>query len=259
MNAASVVGLGALGVPVGSFLNVVIDRVPHRVSLRGARDGEVCPPMELLGLPFQGWLLRGGSAGGDALPRRWLVVEVITAVLFALFAARYGDDLVVIPLLVLAAALVAVSVIDLQLLRIPNLVTFPALALSIPLVLAVSVHHDALGAFTGALVGSVAYFVALLIPHLIYPRGMGFGDVKLALLMGLYLGWLGWSTAHPVYGPIQLVLYALMLGCALGVVFGLVSALITRRRGEFPFGPALALACVIVTLFASDLTLYRWW
>lgn len=255
MNVVSVVGLGALGVLMGSFLNVVIDRVPDKVSLRGARDGEACAPMEIVGAPFQPWLLRGGSAGAVGLPRRWLVVEVVTAALFAVFAARYGDDLVVVPLLVLVAALVAVSVIDLQLLRIPDRVTFPALALSIPLVLLVSLHHDAVGAFTAALIGSAAYFVALLLPHLVYPRGMGFGDVKLALLMGLHLGWLGWSEAHPVYGPIQLVLYALMLGCALGVVFGLVSAVATRRRGEFPFGPALALACVIVTLFASDLTL----
>lgn len=255
MNTASVVGLGLLGVPVGSFLNVVIDRVPDRAGLRGARDGEVCPPIEIAGVPVQPWLLRGGAAGGAALPKRWLVVEVVTALLFALFATRYGDDLVLVPLLVLVADLVAVSVIDLQLLRIPNRVTFPALALSIPLVLLVSIHHDAAGAFTGAIVGSAAYFVALLLPHLVYPRGMGFGDVKLALLMGLYLGWLGWSDAHPVYGPIQLVLYALMLGCTLGVVFGLVSVVATRRRGEFPFGPALALACVIVLLFASDLTL----
>lgn len=255
MNAASVIGLGALGVPVGSFLNVVIDRVPDKVSLRGPREGEVCPPIEAAGVPLQPWLLRGGSDGGVALPKRWLAVELMTATIFTLFAVRYGDDLVVVPLLVLAAALVAVSVIDLRLLRIPNLVTFPALAVSVPLVLLVSIHHDAAGAFTGAIVGSVAYFVALLIPHLVYPRGMGFGDVKLALLMGLYLGWLGWSDAHPLYGPIQLVLYALMLGSALGVVFGIVSLVVTRRRGEFPFGPALALACVIVTLFAADLVL----
>ena len=93
----------------------------------------------------------------------------------------------------------------------------------------------------------------LLLPHLVYPKGMGFGDVKLALVMGLYLGWVGWTGASPVAGPIRLVLYALMLGCLLGVVFGLVHAAVTRRRGEFPFGPALALACLIVVFYAPDL------
>lgn len=255
MDAAVVVGLGALGIPVGSFLNVVIDRVPDKVSLRGPREGEVCSPIEIVAAPFQPWLLRGGRVDAGPLPRRWLWVELVTATVFALFASRYGENLTVVPLLVLGASLVAASIIDLQLLRIPDRVTFPTLAVSLPLVLAVSVRLDARGAFAGALVGAVTYFLVLLLPHLVYPRGMGFGDVKLALVMGLYLGWLGWSDLHPVAGPIQLVLYGLMLGCTLGVVFGVTSAVVTKRRGEFPFGPALALACIIVALYAPELAL----
>ncbi len=255
MNAAAVVGLGVLGVPVGSFLNVVIDRVPDKVTLRGPRDGEPAEPIEVAGAPFQPWLLRGGRGGAEALPKRWLWVELVTAVVFAIFAARFGEDLRIVPLLVLAASLVAVSVIDLQLLRIPDLVTFPTLALAVPLVGLASLRYDDGDSFVAALIGSVAYFVLLLVPHLVYPRGMGFGDVKLALVMGLYLGWLGWSSSHPVGGPIQLVLYGLMLGCLLGVLFGGLSAIVTRRRGEFPFGPALALACLVVAFYATDLRL----
>lgn len=247
------VGIGLLGLPVGSFLNVIVDRVPDKVPLRGPRDGEPCAPLELGPIPFQPWLARRGGSG--ALPRRWLWVELATAVVFAALASQYGDDLRVVPLLVLGAALVAVSVIDLRLLRIPDRVTFPALGLSLPLVLAVSLRYDDGHSFRAALVGAVAYFLVLLIPHLVYPRGMGFGDVKLALLMGLHLGQLGWTSLHPVGGPVQLVLYGLMLGCVLGVVFGLVSAIVTRRRGEFPFGPALALACLVVALYAPDLRL----
>lgn len=249
-----VVGFGLLGIPVGSFLNVVVDRVPDRAPLRGPREGEACPPAELGPVPLQPWLLRRGRArGGAALPRHWLWVELLTALVFALLGARYGDELRVLPLLVLGAGLVAVTVIDLRLLRIPDRVTFPALAVSVALVVAVSARYDTTDAIRGALVGAAAYFAMLLVPHLVYPRGMGFGDVKLALLMGLFLGWLGWSESHPVMGPIQLVLYGLILGCALGVVFGVVSAVVTRRRGEFPFGPALALACLVVLLYAPDL------
>lgn len=255
MNPAVTVALGALGLPVGAFLNVVIDRVPDKAPLRGARPGEVAAPLEVAGIPVQPWLLRSGRSSAKALPRRWLAVELTTAAVFAVLAARYGDDLKILPLLVLGASLVAVSVIDLQLLRIPDRVTFPTLAVALPLVLAVSIHHDITGAFVGALVGSGTYFVLLLVPHLVYPRGMGFGDVKLALVMGLYLGWLGWSRLHPVGGPVQLVLYGLMLGCALGVVFGVISQIITKKRGEFPFGPALALACLVVALYAPDLRL----
>lgn len=253
MNAAVVVGVAVLGIPVGSFLNVVIDRVPDKVPLRGPREGEPCRPLEPAGIPLQPWLLRRGRAGASELPSRWLWVELATALTFAVLAIPYGDDLRIVPLLVLGGCLVAVSVIDLQLLRIPDLVTFPSLALALPLVLVVSVRQDDGESAVAALVGAVAYFVLLLIPHLVYPRGMGFGDVKLALLMGLYLGWMGWSPEHPLGGPLQLVLYGLMLGCTLGVVFGLLHAAVTRRRGEFPFGPALALACIVVVTFAPDL------
>ena len=245
--------MGVLGVPVGSFLNVVIDRVPDKQSLRGPLECEPTAPFEPLGIAVQPWLLRAGRARIDDLPRRWLWVELLTAAVFALVGARFGSYLVVVPLLLLAASLVAVSVIDLQLLRIPDLVTFPTLAAAVPLVVLVSLRGGELEKVEGALLGAGAYFLALLIPHLIYPRGMGFGDVKLALVMGLYVGWLGWTPEHPVAGPIQLVLYALMLGCALGVVFGVLSVVITRRRGEFPFGPALALGCLVVVLFAPEL------
>ncbi len=255
MNIVAALGFGALGVPVGSFLNVAIDRVPDKRRLRGPNEGEARAPVEILAVPFQPWLLRAGRAEAEDLPRRWLWVELLTAVVFAALGARYGTQVIITPLLLLGASLVAVSVIDLQLLRIPDRVTFPTLGLALPLLLAVSLHYEVMGAFVGALMGAVAYFVALLVPHLIYPRGMGFGDVKLALVMGLYLGWLGWTDAHPVLGPVQMVLYGLMLGCALGVVFGVVTTVATRRRGEFPFGPALALACLIVVLYAPDLSL----
>lgn len=251
MHVAAAVLLGLAGLPVGSFLNVVIDRVPDRSSLRGERDGEASAPVSFLGVPAQPWLLR--SRGRQELPARWWQVELVTAVVWACIGGRYGFSSTAIPLLVLGAALVAVSVVDLQLLRIPDLITFPTLAACLPLILGVTIYQDAVGAFTGALAGSVAYFVLLLVPHLVYPRGMGFGDVKLAILMGLFLGWLGWTEDHPVAGPLQLVLYGLMLGCLLGVVFGVTTSLITKRRGEFPFGPALALACLAIALLAPDL------
>lgn len=248
-------GLGALGLPVGSFLNVVIDRVPDRLPLRGRVEGEACAPEEIISVPFQPWLLRSRRDDVRQLPRRWLWVELVTILAFAVIGARFGDEATALPLLVLAASLVAVSVIDLRLLRIPDRVTFPTLAVSLPLLLVVALADGEGSRFNGALIGAGVYFMVLFIPHLIYPRGMGFGDVKLALVMGLHLGWLGWTDDYPVLGPVRFVLYALMLGCALGVVFGLVSAAVKRRRGEFPFGPALALACVVVALYTPELRL----
>lgn len=253
MHVSVVAGSAVLGLLVGSVLNVLIDRVPDKAPLRGARDGEASAPLSWLGLPAQPFLLRRARPTG--LPIRWLWVEVVTASLFAILAAEYGDSSVIVPLLVLGASLVTVSVIDLQLQRIPDRITFPTLALSLPLIVVVSLQHDTADAIQAALIGGAAYFLLLFATHLVYPAGMGFGDVKLALVMGLYLGWLGWSPLYPVAGPLRLVLYALMLGCLIGVVFGVTVQVVTRKRGAFPFGPALALGCLVVILFAADLRL----
>jgi leader peptidase (prepilin peptidase)/N-methyltransferase len=254
VHTAVVAGSGVVGLLVGSVLNVLIDRVPYKVPLRGPRQGEAIEPVTWLGVPAQPWVLRRarGSAG---LPDRWLWVEIVTVVSFMELAVQYGDSYALVPLLVLAACLVTVSVIDLQLQRIPDRITFPTLAIAVPLIVAVSLHYDATETIRAALVGSAAYFLFLFVTHLVYPAGMGFGDVKLALVMGLYLGWLGWDPAFPVAGPVRLVLYALMLGCVLGVVFGLTMRFVTKARGAFPFGPALAVGCYVVVLFASDLGL----
>lgn len=253
MSTAVLVGSGALGLLTGSLLNVVIDRVPHKAPLRGSRDGEASAPISWGGVSAQPWLLRRGRHEGRALPARWLWVELSTVVIFVALAQRFGGSSELVPLLLLGASLVAVSVIDLQLLRIPDRITFPTLLLALPLIVVVSLQHDSAPAIRAALIGSAAYFALLLTTHLVYPAGMGFGDVKLALVMGLYLGWLGWSPLAPVAGPLRLVLYALMLGCVIGVVFGGVSQVLTRRRGAFPFGPALAAGCLVVVFFAPDL------
>ncbi len=247
MNPLAGVAFGLAGLPVGSFLNVVVDRTPDRIPLRAVIDGELHPPRSWAGVPVQPWVLAGGDPADR--PRRWLAVELLTMAVFAAFGTRFGATSVGLTLLVLGAALVAVSAIDLEHLRIPDRVTFAALAVAGPAIVIVSFQRHVPGAVGGAIVGSLTYFVVLLVPHLAYPRGMGFGDVKLALLMGLYLGWLGWIPGDAILGPVRLDLYALMIGCFTGVVFGLGHAAVTRRRGEFPFGPALALACTVVVIW----------
>ena len=98
-----------------------------------------------------------------------------------------------------------------------------------------------------ALAGSALYFGLLLIPHLVSPRGMGFGDVKLGLVLGLALGWLSPTGT----GVITLVFAGAVLGMVLGVLLGLVFR--AGWRGTFPLGPALALGAVIVIAFSESL------
>jgi hypothetical protein len=83
---------------------------------------------------------------------------------------------------------------------------------------------------------------------------MGFGDVKLALFLGLIVGWLGWVSNDAVLGPIRFVIYAMIAGLLAGVVFGLVLPVIRRGRA-FPLGPGLALGTIVVVLRAAELRL----
>jgi leader peptidase (prepilin peptidase)/N-methyltransferase len=237
VNLAAAGLAGLAGIPVGAFLNVAVERVPDRRPLREGNPA-------WLGVPVQPWLL--GDRRG---PRRRLAVELATAATFAVLAAKWGDTSVVLPMLVLGAALVAVSFVDLEHLRIPDRLTFPALAVAVPLIVGVSIERGATDALGGAGVGAAAYFAILFVAHLVSPRGMGFGDVKLALLLGLYLGWVGYRDDETVAGPLQYVFYALMLACLLGIAFGLAHRAITHDRTGFPFGPTLALGCVVVLLW----------
>lgn len=250
---AALAALAAL-VVIGPFLNVVIERVPDRLALRGARsEGEPCDELVVGGLPLQPYLLRRGRCRtGEPLPRAWLGAELLTAALLVVAALEYGDSVAFVPVALLFALLVPACVIDLRVLRIPDRIVFPGLAVAVPAVIIASLIDDHPRAITGALVGALTYFVLLLLPHLVYPRGMGFGDVKLALLLGLVVGWLGWQSDHPVLGPVRLVIYAMVVGLLSGVLFGVLLPMV-RRGKAFPLGPGLAIGTVVVTLFASDL------
>lgn len=193
---------------------------------------------------------REPEARGGPLPRSWgLASELLTPVLFALAVVRFGASWVVVPFWVCFAALLVVSVIDVQHYRIPDRIVFPALGLSLPLIVVVSLGYGEPDAIVHALIGAGAYFLLLFLAHLVYPAGMGFGDVKLALLMGLFLGWI----APDGIRAFTLVLFALMIGCLLGVVVGGVLALVRGKNAAFPFGPALAASTVAAVLFSQQL------
>jgi leader peptidase (prepilin peptidase)/N-methyltransferase len=216
MDGAAVVACAVLGVLAGPLLTQLIDRVP--------------PDKDPLGWQrYAVWLANGA--------------------MWALVANTFHRWWVVAAYLLVASMLLTVSVIDLQVYRIPDKIVFPFLAFSLVLLpiatrAVVGSNSDAVRIFANALVGMVAFFLVLFIPHLVYPKGMGFGDVKLALVMGLYLGWLGVTKFDAFY----LVMVALFLGCIVGVVFGLIVSAVRRRGGAFPFGPALAAAAFFVML-----------
>jgi leader peptidase (prepilin peptidase) / N-methyltransferase len=228
MDVVVVVGAAVLGVLVSPYLLRLVERVPTMATV--------------------GYVSEEDPAITPAARGR--MVRVLTPVLFVLAAWRWEATSVLVPFLFLFAVLVVVSVIDLEHYRIPDRIVFPALGISAGLIAFVSLLEGLDPVFLrNAVIGSVAYFLLLLVPHLVYPKGMGFGDVKLALLMGLYLGWI---YADPFRG-VGLVMWALLLGSGLGVLAGVAFAVIRRRRAEFPFGPALALGCVLAICFSDAL------
>jgi leader peptidase (prepilin peptidase)/N-methyltransferase len=173
-----------------------------------------------------------------------IAVAAVNAAAWAVVAATWQRWWQVVPYLLLVSTLVCVSTIDARVYRIPNKVVFPFLALSLALLLVASTQlfpGEWWEPYRNGLAGGGLYFAFLFIPHLVYPKGMGMGDVKLALVMGLYLGW-----GFVFIDAVSNVIWGLLVGSVLGVLSGMVVNIVRRRGGAFPFGPSLALGCFIV-------------
>ena len=250
MDVVLLAALAALfGLLVGSFLNVVIHRVPLRQSVVSPRSS--CPGCgttlaERDNVPVLSWLLLRGRCRtcGMRISSRYPLVEVATAGLFAAAALRLGADWALPAFCLFFAALLAVALIDLDHFIVPNRIVFPMLAISLPLLALAALLEGELRPLVTAVVGALIASNGLLVINLISPRGMGMGDVKLALLLGLFLGWLG--LAHVALG--------LFLGFLFGAVGGvlLIALGIKTRRDPVPFAPFLA-AGTVVAVLAGDL------
>jgi leader peptidase (prepilin peptidase)/N-methyltransferase len=231
---------GVVGLAVGSFLNVVVHRLPRRESLvrpasRCPSCGTPIPPYD--NVPVISWLLLRGRCRncGQRIPARYPLVEAGTGALYAAVVLAAGADRDAWLGLALVTVLVPVVFIDLEHRIIPNRIMLPA-AIAAPVILALTrpeqlVEHLISGAAAGGF---------LLAAALAYPRGMGMGDVKLAGVLGLYLG--------------RSVAVAMMAALVTGTLVG--AAVMARkgvregRKTAVPFGPFLALGGLI-GLFAG--------
>ncbi len=241
---------GLLGLAVGSFLNVVIARVPRRESV--VRPRSRCPGCgtqlaERDNVPVVSWLLLRGRCRTCRAPIsvRYPLVEAATAALFVAAGVRFGWDGALPAYLVFFAVLLAVSLIDLEHYIVPNRVVFPGLALAVPLLAVAAAVQGEVGPLVRGIGGGLLAANGLLLVHLISPRGMGMGDVKLSLVLGLFLGWL--SLGHVALG--------LFLGFLLGAVVGiaLLALGLRTRKDAVPFAPFLAAGATIATLAGQPL------
>jgi leader peptidase (prepilin peptidase) / N-methyltransferase len=224
MTVAIAIACAGLGVALGPLLATVIERVPRKEPLR--------------------------DAAASAVPRRLrVVVSVADATLFGAVGVRFSGDWALPAYLVLAASLLVVSVIDLEHYVIPNRVVYPTIALALPLLAGAAALEHSWDRLAHALIGGAVAWTLLLLVHLISPRGMGFGDVRLSFILGLYLGWLG--AGHVALG--------LFLGFLLGSVAGIALVIVRRRsrKEAIPFGPFLAAGAMAAVLVGDPLL--RWY
>ena len=182
---------------------------------------------------------------------RTVVLAVLTFVSYVLAAIRFADSpwLELFAYLALFAVLVLLSTIDAIEYRLPDVIVLPSIAAGAVIVVTVSVIDGITDRIGPALIGAVVAFGVLLVAHLVSPRGMGFGDVKLAALLGLAVGW----QATSVVGSLVLVLWLLLFGFGIGSVAGVVLWIVRRGNRPFPFGPFLALGTVLTVLLSRSL------
>jgi leader peptidase (prepilin peptidase) / N-methyltransferase len=232
-----------LGAVFGSFLNVVAYRLPRGESLSRPRSrcpGCLTPVRPYDNVPVLSWLLLRGRcrACGELISVRYPLVEAGTGALCALVVLAKGPDEDALLGLALVLLLVPVALIDLDHQIIPNRLMLIGAVLAPPLVLLtapdVLVEH---------LVAACAAGGFFLVAVLAYPRGMGMGDVKLAFVLGLFLG--------RDVGPALFL--ALIAGTLVGAAVIARKGVADGRRTKVPFGPFLALGA-IVALFAGDAT-----
>jgi leader peptidase (prepilin peptidase) / N-methyltransferase len=234
--------LALAGAAIGSFLNVVIHRLPRGESL--VRPRSRCPGCETPIAPYDNvpvlsWLfLRGRCRGcGTRISARYPAVELLTALTFLAVVLGRGvsDDLIVE--LPFAAMLIAVAGIDLEHRIVPNRIVGPAAVYGLAASALVRTADLPELLIAGAAAGTF-----LLVAALVYPAGMGMGDVKLAGVMGLYLG----------VSVIPALLIAFLAGSVVGVALIARQGVGARKRGV-PFAPFLALGGIVALVAGPEL------
>lgn len=282
-----IVVAGVLGLLIGSFLNVVAYRVPARISLRRESRCPHCdaPIRPWQNVPVVSWIALGGKCANckTRISGRYPIVEAVTGVAFAVVtwwgivvypavqgvsprfprsttegastspateaSEMWALGLVVVAFLYLAAISIVLTLIDLDTHRLPNAIVLPSYVVSgILFTVAAWLTDDWFAVLRAGTGMAVLYsFYALL--RLIRPGGMGGGDVKLAGVIGIYLGWLGW-------GALAVGAFAAFLW---GGIFGIALIALRRagRKSRIPFGPWMILGAW-TGVFAGE-SVGRWY
>jgi leader peptidase (prepilin peptidase)/N-methyltransferase len=235
------------GTIIGSFLNVVIYRLPRRLSLW--RPGSRCPKCErpipwFANVPIWGFIILRGRCGHcrERISWRYPVVEIVAGLIVAVSFAGMGHPLVAAKTAFLGLTLLTVGLIDWEHKIIPNAVIYPGIVAGFMFAgfQSTATFTDAI---TGFLAGGMSFWTIAFIGRLIFRRdAMGGGDVKLAAFLGVFLGW-------------ELLVVSVLLGFVLLTVIGWIRILLRRGRRyeEIPLAPFLAAGAVAAVGFGHDM------
>jgi leader peptidase (prepilin peptidase)/N-methyltransferase len=247
----ALIGLcGILGLAIGSFLNVVIYRVPRDESIVSPRSAcPACgtPIRERDNIPVVSWLMLRGRCRvcREPISPRYPLVELGCGGLFAGTAARFGYQWDLPAFLVLFAGLLALSCIDVERMLLPKKIVYPLTGLvAALLVLAAAMMHN-WRAFVVGLICAAAWFALFFTLNLVDSRYLGFGDVRLSLVLGLALGWLG-------VGYVLLGFFAAnLIGAIVGIA--LIATKRMDRSKRIPYGVFLSLGCALAVFAGPEL------
>lgn len=246
---------GVFGLLIGSFLTVVVDRVPRGASV--VSPGSACGACGLrLGprdlIPVVSWLLLGGKCRRcrTSIGIEPLVLEIATSMLFVAMALHFERVAETVAFCALAAGLVALSWIDLRTKRLPREVTYVTLAIGAPVLVVAALLRDEPRRIVTMIAGALIALAFMALLYTLSRGGLGDGDVRLSPLLGAYLGWLGLP-----YVPV-----GLFLGFLFGSIVGIGAMVVGRagRKTALPFGPFLA-AGTIVAVFVGRSIIDRLW
>lgn len=240
-----------LGLIIGSFLNVIIYRLPKNKSIISPPShcpacGTWLKPFDLV--PILSFLLSRGKCRycGVKISWQYPVVELLTGLLFLSIYVKYGIGSNSIVFLVLVSLLIIISFIDLKYKIIPNKITYPGMIAGLLIVLIFN-HLS----FMSALLGLIIPGGSLLLIALLFKKGMGMGDVKLVAMIGTFIGW-------------KYTLLGLFLGSLIGLLISIILIILGKagRKTQIPFGPYISIGTLIIILWGEKiisfyLNLYR--
>jgi leader peptidase (prepilin peptidase)/N-methyltransferase len=239
-----------LGLIIGSFINVCIYRIPRNESV--IYPASHCPKCRtkikpIDNIPLLSYILLKGRCRncGSKISIQYPVVEFLTGLIYLIIYLIYGLSIQSLVYIILSSALIIIAFIDLQKQMIPDVISLPGIVIGLILsfiVPYISFINSALGALVG---GGIILIIAWVGSIIFKKEAMGGGDVKLAAMIGAFLGW-------------RYTIISLFLGFFLGALIGIILIImkIKKREDAIPFGPFIALGSIITLLWGEKILLW---